>query len=355
VQSLLGFSPEELLGVAVRQLFHAEDAARAAAIADALADCTPLRDAEVQARRHDGSKLDISVSASPIRDGHGQLSCCLTVWRDLSARKRGEHALTAEHPFGYAAAYELVLAEERERLRIARGMHDAVEQAVAVAKLSAEQLLRNVPLPDVQTGAARIRALLDEASHAIRCVAVELGSPLLQQLGLEAGLRSLGERVARQCAIRFELEIEPELGAVSEETRLLLFRLARELLLNIQMHARARNAKLSLRRVANCLYLNVVDDGVGFRSEHAAAGLSFAGGFGLFSIGAQVTGAGGRLELQTSPGAGTRALIVLPLPDAAEPQSAAGRSALGPQGQRPATRGTERGAHGPNLEGAEQA
>lgn len=250
VQSVLGLDPQELQGAAVGQLFHPEDASRAASVLDALACCTPLRDAEVQVRRHDGTKLDMSVSASPIRDSHGQVSFCLTVWRDVSARRRAERALTAERPFAYAAAYELAVAEERERLRIARGLHDDLEETIAVVKLTAGQLRDSVSFPDVRAGAARIQALLGEASHTIRRVAVQLGSPLLQQLGLEAGLRSLGARVASQCTTRFEFDIDPQLGAVTEETRLLLFRVARELLLNIQMHARAGNAKLSLRRVA---------------------------------------------------------------------------------------------------------
>jgi len=212
-------------------------------------------------------------------------------------------------------AYEITVAEARERERIALGLHDEIGQFLTLARLKLGELRELVAIDSAGALLDDLGTLLAQAARATRSATFDLSSPVLR-LGLEQALRSLAERLARdsRLAVSFDCELPPL--SLPEAVLAVVFRGVRELCLNVQKHAGAGLVSITARSDARSLRVCVSDDGIGFRSAPAAPrdGFSRAGGFGLASTQAQIQAIGGRLEIRSSTGLGTHATIVLPAP-----------------------------------------
>jgi PAS domain S-box-containing protein len=317
VRDTLGYAREEIAGRSILILAHPESLESSRMVWEALGRCADLRDADIQVRRKDGTKLDISASASAILDNRGHLAYGVTVWRNISRRKRAEVAGLERQAQLRALAYEISVAEERERRRIAEGLHDEIGQALAIAKLKLGELGQSPSEPASPGLIEELRLLLDQAARATRSMTFELSPHILHQLGLEAAVEGLGKRLERVYGLRFRCERDAKPIALPEEVLVVLFRVVRELLLNVHKHAQARNALAAVHRVANEVVVRVEDDGVGFDPGKLSPAFTPRGGFGLFSAAAQIQALGGHLEVDTSHRPGSRIVISVPLPASA--------------------------------------
>jgi signal transduction histidine kinase len=210
-------------------------------------------------------------------------------------------------------AFELTVAESRERERIARGLHDVIGQVLSMARLKLGEL-REVALPEARDLLMdELGDLLAQATRATRSATFDLSCPSLQ-LGLLPALESLAHRLRQETklAVRVEGHLPPLM--IPETVVAVLFRVVRELGFNVHKHARASGMCFELRLRADELSICVADDGIGF--QRAAPGERFSrdGGFGLVSAEAQIEAIGGQVEIDTAPGRGTRATVILPLP-----------------------------------------
>lgn len=210
-------------------------------------------------------------------------------------------------------AFELTVAESRERERIARGLHDVIGQVLTMARFKLGEL-RQLALPEARNLLMdELGDLLAQATRATRSATFDLSCPSLQ-LGLLPALESLAHRMRRETklAVRVDGYVPPLM--IPEAVAAVLFRVVRELGLNVHKHAQANNLWFELRSRADELSICVADDGVGF--QRAAPGERFSpdGGFGLVSAEAQVEAIGGHIDIDTAPGRGTRATVILPLP-----------------------------------------
>ena len=211
---------------------------------------------------------------------------------------------------------ELLKTEERERRRIASEIHDRIGQTLAITKIQLGAL--RAAADDDKTLAAvdAIRDLITQTIKDTRSLTFELSPPVLYELGLFAALQWLAGTLGEQSglAVKVDQNIDDE-AMLDSNTRELLFRNIRELLLNVVKHARATQAAVSLRFLPDRVEAVVSDDGVGFPTDEtdAAAGGDKSLGFGLFSIQEQLNHHGGRSALDSSPGGGTRVTIEVPL------------------------------------------
>jgi PAS domain S-box-containing protein len=232
---------------------------------------------------------------------------------EIAEHKQAERQLIEQQAQLRALASKVLMAEERERRRIAIGLHDDIGQVLALLKLKAGELTESESYGKTGRLLETIRGLVDQAVRATRSVTFELSSPILYELGLEAAIQSLGEQQAQQHGADFHLETDHQVITLAEKMRVVIFRIVRELLCNIWKHARACNATVSMCRVGEHLQLTVEDDGVGFDAARIGHSFGPMGGFGLFSIREQITGIGGRFEVVSSAGAGTRVVVTAPL------------------------------------------
>ena len=222
-------------------------------------------------------------------------------------------------------AAELGLAEQRERKRIATELHDHLQQMLVFCKL---KLGQGKPLTAMIPGCTelikQVDDVLTEALTYSRTLIAELCPPVLQEFGLVAALKWLGEHMSQR-QLRVSVEAGEDYLRVPEEQAVLIFQSVRELLINVAKHAGTQYAGVHLMREEDDLRIEVRDSGAGFdvavvqSNEGSAHPLKF----GLFSIRERMKAFGGKLELVTAPGKGTTAILVLPLQEMTEPQVAA--------------------------------
>lgn len=309
VRTTLGYAPEEVVGRSIVALACPDASASTRESLRQLARGPDLRASHLPMRGKDGSRVDVCVTAAGVRDDDGRISFGLAV---LRARHAPVEATPADNPARLRALlYALSMAEERERRRIAAGLHDELGQLLAIAKLKLGQLGEAREPAERERLAAELSAVIDQASRATRATTFELSSPVLQQFGLEAAIRSLGERMQSLYGIEFRMKADTAGFALPEATQVVVLRVIRELLFNVHKHARARQVIAILRRTETDHVFEVRDDGVGLLAR-ATRGLTPAGGFGLFSVQAQVESVGGRFAIGPGAGGGTRAVLSIP-------------------------------------------
>jgi signal transduction histidine kinase len=208
-------------------------------------------------------------------------------------------------------AYELTVAEARERSRIARDLHDEIGQLLAVARFKVMEL-RHCPAPANLAHLDELGQLLDQAARATRSATFDLQSPALE-LGLEEALRGLAQRLGRHSAAAFHVAGHMPAVVLPPPVLSVLYRVTRELTLNAQRHARARQISIGLDSDAQQLRITINDDGIGIPADWSQRTASPEGGFGLLSAHAQMQALGGDLVVESGPGAGTQATVSLPL------------------------------------------
>ena len=195
---------------------------------------------------------------------------------------------------------ELVLAEERERRRIARELHDGPIQRLVLAKINLGRLksgLKAEQCGDIDN----ISETIDTTLKELRTLMVQVSPPVLYELGLGPAVEWLAESVLGGHGIRFRVDSAESYDRLNEETRVFLFRAIRELMLNIVKHARAGRAAISINTSEGEMLIEVRDDGVGM-ADMAASKPGVNGGFGLFVLRDRIDMLGGKLSFESNGG-----------------------------------------------------
>ena len=192
----------------------------------------------------------------------------------------------------------LSLAEQEERRRLAHVLHDDLQQVLHGAQIQA-----GLGKTD------RVEALLGEAAGIVRTLSHELAPPILPGSSIGELFEWLAERERDLYGLHVEHDGN-EIDIPDEWGRVLLYRLLRELLFNVSKHAGTNRARLWAERYDDGVRVLVEDEGVGF--DPAGADSPASGGLGLASARKRLEAVGGRLEIVSSPGEGTRVTIEIP-------------------------------------------
>ncbi len=286
---------------------------------------------EVCLDRPDGRLWAAIFTYVPMLSKRGEITYVLAVTQDITERRRGERQLielneslerrVAERTREVERqadqlrrlATELTQAEQHERRRLAKILHDHLQQLLVAAKIQAESLQQpDSGSPTVRRKSRRLHEYLTEAMRVSRSLSVELSPPVLHDAGLVLALdwlaRNLQERYGLKVCLRLDPQAEPE----SEIARTTIFESVRELLLNVVKHAGVLEAELSLAaRPDGQIELTVTDRGAGFDIRRLEASDASAG-FGLFSIRQRLEIAGGSFTVETTPGVGTLIRLAIP-------------------------------------------
>jgi signal transduction histidine kinase len=210
-----------------------------------------------------------------------------------------------------AAAHELsgrlINAQEEERSRLARELHDDVTQRLALLAIDAGREERSLRDQAGSTAMRTMREGLVRLSEDVHALSYRLHPSILEDLGLIEALRSEGERFSRTCSTRLEVNARDIPGNLPRDVALSLFRIAQEGLRNIARHSGARRAELSLRRLDGGLELAVSDDGAGFDPARHHASLGHA------NMRQRAFLLGGQVDIDSSPGHGTTIRAWVPL------------------------------------------
>lgn len=210
-------------------------------------------------------------------------------------------------------ASQVLLAEERERRCLAVRLHDNVGQALVVAKMRLVALPASPSADQVREVRDEVLQLIDEAMGQARSLTCDLSPPILYEVGLSAALKWLAAQYERRHGLNLAVNADVPPGTLGEERRILLYQVARELIMNIVKHARSTEAGVTLSRHGSRIQLRVEDKGVGFCPEQIEHLRHDQMKFGLFSIRERVTHYGGTFQLRARPGEGTLVEIELPI------------------------------------------
>jgi len=297
--------------------------AREWGLARAISYGEVTRAQELEIETCDGQHKTILNYARPIRDDRDQPVGAVAVNVDITDQKEAERRLqelndTLEQRVAErtarlrAMATELTQAEERERRSLAQTLHDHLQQLLAAARISVN-IMQSRAEDDLQAeGLNQVDALLGESITESRSLTAELSPTVLYDTGLAPALGWLGERMEKKHGLKVKVDAEDLQNRTQEETRVVLFRAARELLFNVVKHAQVDQAEVRMRRVPGGeVELQVSDRGVGF--DLAEMSRPVEEGFGLFSIRERLESMGGRMEVESEPGQGTRVTLRLPL------------------------------------------
>jgi two-component system sensor histidine kinase UhpB len=209
-------------------------------------------------------------------------------------------------------ASQVIRAQEDERRRIARELHDDTAQ-VLFAQLLRLTTLKGSPDPAVQTMAATLEQMTVEALEGVRRLALELRPPALDDLGLSAALGELAQRCAEQQDVPVDYQSRGLRGRLPAEVELVLYRVAQEALTNVSKHACAGHVWLDVDRTADDVSISIRDDGCGFDPTVTATSDDRGLGLGIFGMEERVALVGGRFRIWSRPGQGTEIFAFIPL------------------------------------------
>ena len=203
----------------------------------------------------------------------------------------------------------LVVAQEHERQRIQRDLHDGLGPTLASMRLRLEACLELAggDSADLVAELEQLHALVGEATADIRRLVHDLRPPVLDQLGLVQALQQHVERFSREAAVAVTIHADRNLR-VRPAAEVALFRVAQEALLNVHKHARATRVDVRVEQRPSEVVLEVTDDGVGLADDSSVSGR----GAGLRGMRDRADLLGGRVDVARNEGGGTRLILSLP-------------------------------------------
>jgi signal transduction histidine kinase len=223
---------------------------------------------------------------------------------DITQRKQAAAALRK-------LASELVMAEERERKRIAGVLHDEIAQTLAAARMRLDLLQSTQSDQKDKQTLQDAKAFLVQSIQETRALMNDLGNPVLFDLGLKAACEALANRLMERHLIRISCEIPDAYKHLDPDVKSIVFQVVRELLNNMVKHSQAQNARVMIDKEDGCFRVRVADDGVGFDTRTLGVPTE-EGGFGLYSIRERLIAMNGSLNIESAPGTGTVVTAILP-------------------------------------------
>jgi len=195
-------------------------------------------------------------------------------------------------------------AQEEERQRIARGLHDEAGQSMTAVLLQLKRLTANAS-PEQRAQLAEAQEVVKTSLDDIRRLAQELRPELLDHLGLASALAELASGFEQHTQVRVERRLERDLPPLDAQAELVLYRVAQESLTNVARHAQASEALLILERGKGSVVLRVIDNGQGFDSGHLEGG-------GLRGIRERALIVGAAVAIKPGPEGGVEVRLELP-------------------------------------------
>jgi len=270
--------------------------------------------AEYRLERTDGEWSDVHDRAVIARDSSGQATRVVGAMLDISGLKRTERALEESNGRLHQLSRDLLRAQDSERRRIARELHDSTAQLLAALIISLSRLQEPTLKPDHRGQLlSEAGALAAACSTQVRTVTYLLHPPQLDEAGLASALQAYAQGFNQRTGIQVEVEIPPDFGRLSGEMEDTLFRIVQEGLANVYKHSGSPLAVIRLERDQNEVRLVLQDRGHGLPKalQQQAQGL-VRFGIGVIGMRERAEQLCGRLEL-TSNDIGARLTATLPL------------------------------------------
>jgi PAS domain S-box-containing protein len=262
---------------------------------------------EVERVRKDGRHIWTSINGHEVRDAHGQVRYYECTSADITERKMAELELRR-------LSHLIIEAQETERQRVARELHDGVNQLIASAKMRLNKVADRLPElgPATREILNRCEQLLVQALEENRRIAHNLRPADLDHLGLRETCRNLCREFATHTNLKVTCRITGLTKRLVPQLELNLFRIVQEAFNNIQKHARAKSVRVAITLRDNVLHLKIQDDGRGFNSAKSHLRKKGRPGTGLSNMRERAAALGGTCDLMSAPKHGTTITVCVP-------------------------------------------
>ena len=323
----LRYTKEEIVGRPIFNLYHPDCTEDVHTAFRTFLETGEVRDAELQLKRSDGSKIDVLVNVSAVRDEQGKIRYGRSVLHDITERRKAEQAreravekLTTSRASLRKLAARLQEVREEERIALARELHDELGQILTAAQMDLGWISSHAP-PDSPQLMRRIREalkLLKEGVDTVQELSSELRPPALDVVGLPDVLADQVVRFGERAQLDAEVDLGEGDWPMFPAAQTAVFRIVQEALTNVARHAKASRVRLGARSSGDRLFLTLRDDGIGIGEQELEAGDSL----GLVGMAERALSIGGSLEILRSPEGGTDVVLEVPLSDTgAEPEA----------------------------------
>jgi PAS domain S-box-containing protein len=307
-ERLFGYTAKEAVGQSIFLIIPDERKPEEEDVLSRLRRGERIKHFETIRQTKDGRRVPVSLSVSPIRDDQGRVIGAAKVARDVSDRVERERMQVLTR---------LVVAQEDERARMARELHDELGQQMTALRLTLETLrAATLDRGDLRAQIDMLQEMARQLDADVAFRVRGLRSAILETRGLAAALREYVGNWSQHSHVPLRLHTN-----VSGDDRLppevesTMYRVAQEALTNVLKHARARQVDLAFERHADHVSLIIEDDGVGFDASTPADDRHGAGGFGLVGMRERAAIIGADLQIESTVGRGTTIFVRVPVAD----------------------------------------
>ena len=258
--------------------------------------------------RKDGSEAIIELFTRLIRDDNGKPIGFQNIARDVTEERRLRDNLRLQ-------IHKTLMAQEEERKRIARELHDDIAQSILLLSRQLDILISKSDSKIPKASIAeleRIENIANEAYKSLQRYARDLRPSILDQMGLVAALNWLTEELGKELGIKTSVKAD-NLPPLPSEVELAMFRIAQETLTNIRKHAEASSVAISVQHNMNNLKMSITDNGKGFLISKLTGDLAKEGKLGVLGMEERARLIGGSLQIKSAPGKGTTVVARAPI------------------------------------------
>jgi len=344
-EQIFGYAAKEAIGQHITLIIPSDRREEETEIIAKLRRGEKIEHFETVRVRKGGERLDISVTISPIRDATGRVVGASKVARDITQRKRAEAEVRqAEQRYRDLAetlelevkartmelenrnaevlvqaellrrfSHRLLTAQDEERRRIARELHDSAGQTLTVLGISLAQLIQKAgrKSPELAIDAEKIQDTVKQLHREIRTTSYLLHPPLLDETGLASALSWYVQGLAERSELEITLDVAEDFGRLPRDMELAIFRLVQECLTNIHRHSASNLARIQIACDNAAVHVNVEDHGRGMAPDKLAEIQSGGSGVGIRGMRERLRPFDGKLEIE-SDRTGTRISVAIP-------------------------------------------
>jgi PAS domain S-box-containing protein len=344
-ERLFGYTAKEAIGQPITMVIPLDRRGEETRILERLGRGERVDHFDTIRLRKDGTLFDVSLSISPVRDSAGKIIGASKIARDISGRKGVERELhESEQRFRELAdaldtqvqfrtqelgrrnteilaqsdqlrdlSGRLMLAQDEERRRIARDLHDSAGQTLAALAMSLGRIEREAKRDPKQLfeSIKDAQDLIQELTREIRTTSYLLHPPMLDENGLSSAVRWYVDGLAERSGLRIELNIPADLERLAPEVELAIFRLVQECLTNVHRHSGSKMAIIRISREADKIHVEVQDHGKGISQERLVEVQSQGVGVGIRGMRERVRQCHGELSIDSNA-LGTRIIATFP-------------------------------------------
>jgi len=289
-----GYTAGEMVGKSIYGIVPADRHDELRIILEKLGRGERIEHLETRRLRRDGAQIEVELMVSPVTNERGVVTGASAIGRDITERKRLERSL-------HQLSIRILKAQDEERRRIAREIHDTTVQKLALLSMNLAQLKNAAANPEKTLATLEnSQGLTSECVQELRTLSYLLHPPMLDELGLASALRIYVEGIAKRSGIAITAEVDPEVPRLDPDAEMALFRVAQESLSNVLRHSGSRTAKIRLAK-SDGIEMKIIDEGKGMAAREMETDVPIIVGVGIPGMNERITQLGGVLTIDSGP------------------------------------------------------